>query len=262
MHLESGIFYNVYESGAYYNNPPVILIHGAAGIHLSWPPQIRRLTGFKTYALDLPGHGQSQGPGLDSIQGYAKLIGIWARQLNLAPAILIGHSMGGAIALTLASEYPEQVRGLVLVGVSSRLQVAPALLEAITDPTRFSEAIHTLIAWSFSRSADPRTIALVTRQMTLTQPEVLQRDFLACNAFDITDRLPAIQQPVLVICGSADRMTPLRHSEFLANQLPHACLEIISDTGHMTMLEAPQVVASALYGFLEKIKTPGGMQSE
>ncbi len=77
---------------------------------------------------------------------------------------------------------------------------------------------------------------------------------MACDAFDETERIEQIRQPVLVICGNEDRMTPLRQSQYLAEHIPGAVLKTIPDAGHMVMLEKPQPVADILRGFLEGVK--------
>ena len=95
--------------------PPIILIHGAGGHHLSWPPQVRRLLGERIFAVDLPGHGKSAGVGRHTIEDYAAAILDFVAALKLSTVVLIGHSMGGAIALRAAIEAPGQVMGLGLL---------------------------------------------------------------------------------------------------------------------------------------------------
>jgi pimeloyl-ACP methyl ester carboxylesterase len=86
--------------------------------------------------------------------------------------------------------------------------------------------------------------------MSETRQGVLYGDLLACNAFNVTEQLGQIHQPALVICGEEDRMTPLRYSQFLAERLPGASLQIVPDAGHMVMLEKPQQVAEIWLSFL------------
>lgn len=250
MPLVSQIYYHVYQQG---EKPPVVLIHGAGGSHLSWPSEIRRMPGFRIFALDLPGHGKSPGGGQQTILGYTQAIVKWLEAVGLYKAVFIGHSMGSAIALMLALEYPERVSALALLGSAARLQVNPILLEEASSPATLSNAVDRIIAWSFSPSAPVNLTRLVAKRMAETRPSVLYSDFLACDAFDITHRIPRISQPTLIICGEHDRMTPLRQSQFLANSLPKARLEVIPEAGHMVMLEKPSEVASVLRRFLEEI---------
>jgi pimeloyl-ACP methyl ester carboxylesterase len=84
--------------------------------------------------------------------------------------------------------------------------------------------------------------------MAETRPAVLHGDFLACDSFDVTERLAEIQQPGLVVCGELDRMTPLRGGQFLADALPAGRLEVIPGAGHMVMVSS-RLSAAALTSF-------------
>jgi len=245
------IYYHVYQGG---DGIPVVLIHGAGGTHLYWPAEIRRLRGFKVYALDLPGHGKSSGRGLQSITAYARAIMGWMQAVGLHQAAFVGHSMGGAIAQTIALDYADQVLAIGLVGTGAKLVVNPQLLEDTANETTFHNAIEKIVRWSFSPEAAPKLTALAAQRMAETRPSVLYGDFLACQEFDLTERVQAISAPAVIVCGGDDKMTPLRFSQFLADQIPDAYLEVIPGAGHMVMLERPQQVAATLAGFLGRIK--------
>ena len=230
--------------------PPLVLIHGAGGDHLYWPPEIRRLAGQRVFAIDLPGHGKSPGSGEKSIQAYASRVREWLLKLGQPRAFFAGHSMGAAIALSMALDYPDCAYGLALVGSGASLRVNPVMLEMLADPGKFPQAVEVIIHWSFSRQAPPGLIKLAARRMAASSPEVLYHDLLACQDFDVSDRLAEINIPTLVICGTVDKMTPLRLSNHLTSRIPEAQLEAIPDAGHMVMLEQPQAVAAAMAKFL------------
>jgi len=118
MPFAAGIHYFVREEGDVFR-PPVILIHGAGGNHLYWPPELRRLAGFRVLALDLPGHGKSSGVGLQSIRDYASSLMTYMDAVGLSRAVIVGHSMGGAIALTLCLDHAERVAGLGLIATGA-----------------------------------------------------------------------------------------------------------------------------------------------
>jgi len=113
--------------------------------------------------------------------------------------------------------------------------------------------VEVIVNWSFSPSTPERLIELASQRMGETRPSVLHGDLLACNVFDVTERIAEISQPTLVVCGADDKMTPLRYSQYLAGTIPSARLEVIPNAGHMVMLEQPQAVADALATFLEGI---------
>ena len=248
------IYYHEYEGSDVGQRSAVVLIHGAGGTHLYWPPELRRLAGYRVFALDLPGHGKSTGRGLQSIKAYALAVKDWMLALGLHSAVFAGHSMGSAIALTLALEQADHVNGLILLGAGARLKVAPELLDNAASQTTYQNAVNMVIDWSFGSDAPPRLKELAAQRMAETRSSVLYGDFVACNNFDETERIEQIRQPALVVCGSEDRMTPLRQSQFLVEHVPGAKLKTIPGAGHMVMLEKPQAVADTLLGFLEGVK--------
>lgn len=254
MPIAANIYYHAYQPGEDGNRNTVVLLHGAGGTHLHWPSEIRRLAGYRILAPDLPGHGKSEGRGEQSIRAYARTVLVWLDALQIHRAAFIGHSMGGAIALQLGLENPDRVTGLGLVSTGARLPVAPQLLESTSQATTFGSAIALIRKWAYSSETPERLVELASNQMALTRPSVLHSDFLACDNFDLTDRLSEIMQPSLVVCGSQDKMTPVRLAQFLASGLPHASLEILPEAGHMLIIEQPQQAAAILGNFLSGLK--------
>ena len=235
------------------SRPPMVFIHGAGGTHLHWPPQVRRITGQRLFALDLPGHGKSGGVGSQSIADYARVVVDFLDATSLNSAIFIGHSMGSAIAITLALDFPKRVLGLGLVGSGARLRVAPQILQSTASEIMFPLALKLINDAEFSPSVNPRLKELAERQMTAIRPSVLHGDFLACNEFDVMQRLGEISVPVLILCGTEDQLTPVKYSTYLRDHIPSANLITFPGAGHMVMLEQPTGVADALAEFADSI---------
>lgn len=233
--------------------PPVLLLHGAGGTHLNWPPQVRRLEGQRIFALDLPGHGKSEGLGCQDILEYARAVHGFLKALHLPAAVLVGHSMGSAIALTMALHFPKRVLGLGLLGGGAKLRVASSVLELAANPEAFPTLVQTLSDLSYGPQADARLKELGAQRLAETRPAVLYGDLLACNAFDVMQKVNRIQVPTLLLCGSADQMTPPNRSEYLRDHIQGATLHIIQNVGHMLMLEAPDQTAQLLGDFLVSI---------
>jgi pimeloyl-ACP methyl ester carboxylesterase len=252
MPVASGLYYYAFQGGEL-ESLPVVLIHGAGGNHLYWPLELRRLPGYRIFALDLPGHGKSAGQGHQSIGAYVGTVLEWLGAMSLNRAVFVGHSMGGAIAMGLGIHYPEHVLGLGLVASGSRLRVDPELLMSTSSPTTFTKAIDFIIEESFSPSTDAQLVEIATKRLAETRPSVLYGDFLACDTFDVVDQLKQIRKPTLLVCGGEDKMTPPRYSQHIAGEIPGARLEIIPQAGHMVMLEQPVAVATALARFLAEI---------
>jgi pimeloyl-ACP methyl ester carboxylesterase len=231
--------------------PALILLHGAGGSHLHWPAGLRRLPGATVYALDLPGHGRSDGPGCETIADYvAALIG-FLDATGTERAVLVGHSMGGAIAQMTALIYPERVAGLVLVGTGARLRVAPALLEGVWDD--FEGAVDLITRWSWAKGVPGELVRLGRQSLSETPPEVLHGDFVACDAFDAMARLGEVCAPTLVVAGTADRLTPHKYGAFLAEHIPGARLVTVEGGGHRMALEQPGVVIQAVTEFVKEL---------
>jgi pimeloyl-ACP methyl ester carboxylesterase len=232
---------------------PVILIHGAGGSYLSWPSNIRRLPGCKVFALDLPGHGKSAGRGYQSISGYAEGIIEWMQTIHLQQAVVMGHSMGSAIAAQVTLDSPDLVSAVILGGSAARLKVSPALLEASASSATFHKAVEMIVQWSFFQGSPQRLKELANARMTEIRPTVLHGDLLACNTFDLDDRWKEITQPLLLVCGEADRMVPVRQSLYLATMIPGAKVEIIPQAGHMLMLEQPDRLEEVVLSFIHRL---------
>jgi pimeloyl-ACP methyl ester carboxylesterase len=245
------IYYFASKNGDH--RPALVLIHGAGGMHLHWPYNLRRLTDFRVFAPDLPGHGKSDGLGKQSIDKYAEVLAAWMDQVGIKKAVIAGHSMGGAIAQTLAMEYADKVRALILISTGAKLAVSPHLLEKLSTPTSTPAAIDLILKWSWAPDTNGKLIDKAREQMLSTRSAVIYGDYLACSKFDLTSKLKKISVPTQVIVGDNDKMTPLDLNRQLESGIKNANMTVIPDGGHMIMLEKPNAVAQAANQFLETL---------
>jgi pimeloyl-ACP methyl ester carboxylesterase len=252
MPIAAGIHYFLHEGGRP-NKPPLVLIHGLGGDHLSWPPEIRRLADVRVFTLDLPGHCKSEGPGCQSVADYAESVVGFMNATGLSRAVFVGHALGGAIALTLAIDHPERVAGIGLISTGPRLPVSSAVLENAANPATIILAIQTLQELMHIPQAAKYLKDQTFRHLSSIRQTLFHGDLRASDQFDLTTRLDAIRTPVLVLCGTDDQLTPRRFSESLAGQIPGAALQTIDGAGHLVMLEQPRRVAALLSVFMTAI---------
>ncbi len=230
----------------------VIFIHGAGGAAVFWQAQVDGLSGrVNTVALDLPGHGRSDGRGRQQIEAYAGEVADFMRQLNVPQPVVCGLSMGGAVAQQLMLDEPELVKAGILISTGARLKVAPAIFEAIeNDYQGFAAMVAQVGA---SPKTDPALLEPFKQQTAACPAQITRADFLACNAFDAAAELEKIRLPVLVITAEDDRLTPARYGEFLAKNIPNAERVHIMGAGHIVPLEKPEAVNRAIIDFLDRI---------
>ncbi|MEO7496017.1 MAG: alpha/beta hydrolase [Massilia sp.] len=241
--------------------PTAVFLHGALHDRLVWAPQARHLArhGCRVLAPDLPGHGRSAGPALNSIEDMANWLRALLDAAGVAQTLLIGHSMGALIALETAHRAPGRVRAIAMLGAAYPMKVSDALLEAaLTDE---AGAIDMINKWSHSAAPDDpaaqdrasHLLASAKRRMQrvarLGPAHLLHTDFSACNAYAGGDTAArALRCPALFICGSADKMTPSKASAPLIAAVPRARVETLL-AGHALMEEQPARVAEILRDF-------------
>ena len=272
MPTASGLYYFLHEGGDT-TRPPVILIHGAGGDHLSWPAEVRRLHGFHVITIDLPGHGKSEGPGLQSVEDYARSVMEFMDELHISRAVLVGYCMGGAIALSLGLAHSNRVAGLGLISTGPRLPVAESILDNAANASTFPLALKAWDDLSFGPQSPVSLKEACSKRLAAVRQTLLHGDLIACDGFDVTDRLDTLwsirpessslnarsEMPVLVVCGADDKLTPPRFSEILARCIPGAALQIIDEASHMLILEQPQRLAKLMSVFLATIPYFPGM---
>ncbi len=233
---------------------PLLFCHGSGGRHHHWLYQIKGLKEkANPIAVDLPGHGRSEGAPCASVAGSRDWLHQFCRTAGLAQFVLAGHSLGGAIALDYAIKHPGEILGLVLVGSGGRLRVLPELLEELRAG-RTPSILHENL---YGPAASEELLEKGRKEMEETAAAVYYKDLCACDEFDVMEELPAISQPVLIICGSEDRLTPVKYSRYLEEKIPRGEVRVIEEAGHMVMLENPervnQVIAEFMTQFTEGI---------
>jgi len=222
----------------------IVLIHGSGADHSHWPEELMELADYNIYFLDLPGHGKSTGPGRDSVAAYADVVADFIDRRGLKQVTLFGHSLGSAIVLTVALRRPAWLEALVLVGAGARLKVLPALLEQLE--TDFPGAVAAICQYLFGPEAAPSLVAAEQQRYLTVDWRLIRDDFVACNRFDVMERLGEIDLPTLVVTGAADRLTPVKYGQYLEDRMPRARFVVIPHAGHTVAREKPQEFIQAV----------------
>jgi pimeloyl-ACP methyl ester carboxylesterase len=227
----------------------VAFIHGAGGSARTWYFQGEHFKDLLDVVLvDLPGHGESPGEGCATIGGYRDFVVQGLRTRGSAPVVLVGHSMGGAIAMSIALDHPGMVKALVLIGTGARLKVLPEILEGITQDMKGTA--RRILDIAFSESVSPVLKEMAYQEYLKNRADVVFKDFTACDHFDVIESLGRITAPTLILCGTLDRLTPVKYSEYLKASIPGAALRLVEGAGHMVMMEKPGETNAIIESFL------------
>jgi len=225
----------------------LVFIHGAGEGSWIWKEQIKF---FKnSIALNLPGHFGEENVEINSIEDYA----LWTikkiEEKKLKNVILVGHSMGGAIAIVIALKKPIWLNSIILIATGAKLKVLPAILESLK--VSYNDALEILTKKSFKINPDLKIILEYRKNFLEVPLNIILRDFICCNKFDYMDKIEDIEVKTLIICGEEDLLTPVKYSKYLNQKIKNSELHIIKDAGHMVMLEKPNEVNEIIRKFIE-----------
>lgn len=234
------------------DNLTLLFIHGSGGDREDWRKQIDgiRIDG-SVIALELPGHGASSPPGETSIAAYADWTERFVDVMRLKRVVLIGCSLGSAIALSIAVKHKPWLVGLGLVGSGARLKVHPFILEGlINDPL---SSLNKLAEYCVSTSCPDDLKILMADKYSRSNPMIIHGDLTACDKFDIMSQLHEISVPTLIVVGENDTLTPVKYSKYLNDNIKSSTLARIPEAGHLVMIEKPEEFNSAVQSFVDRI---------
>lgn len=239
--------------------PTLVLVHGAGNDHSVWALQSRYFAhhGRNVLAVDLPGHGRSEGAPLSSVEAIAGWLIALLDALAVATSALVGHSLGSLAVLDAAGRHPKGVGRIALLGPSVPMPVSDALLDAAKRDDH--AAFEMINGWSFSptdqlggnRLPGVWMTGNAMRLMERCGPGLLHADLVACNSYAAgLAAAEKVRCPALLIIGERDQMTLPKNARALAAALPDKRVVTMPDCGHSLMTEAPDAVLDALREFL------------
>jgi len=238
--------------------PSILLIHGSGVSAGAWVNQLRgSLTAFRVAAIDLPGHGKSDPIPRASVEEYAETVAEFLEALGSGPVLVVGHSLGGAIAIALAAQRPHAVTGLVLLASCAKLPWVDSswgrLLPYVPGPLWKTFFISTAQKLLFARGVPGHAVSLGMQELRSCRAETILKDLQAAKAMDLTQQATGLDVPTLILCGSQDRLTPPALSADLKGLIPGSRLSLIEEAGHMLLLEVPTRVNEEVLNFAKSL---------
>ncbi|TFG06393.1 MAG: alpha/beta hydrolase [Promethearchaeota archaeon] len=243
------IFYQIKNSDG--KNKAIIFLHASGGTSYTWKEQMAKLdVNYDLIALDLPSHGKSEDITKLSLELYVDVIKELIEILDFEQVILCGNSLGGAVVQEFYFKYPKKIIALILCGTGARLRVSPVILNSLQDD--YQQYLNSYHVGAFHKKTPKEIINPFLKEVGAVDSQVAYSDYMICDNFDVMDKIHLIDVPCLVLCGTADRLTPVKYSQYFHDKIKNSELVIINDAAHHAMLEKPEEVNQAIKNFLNK----------
>ena len=236
------------------SRPTVLMIHGAVQSSTTWKYQLdlfKHHPDFNFIALDLPGHGGSAGEGFRTVVEYKESVLEFIKHLNLKNIILIGHSMGGGVAMLIGLERPEILMASVLAATGAKLKVAEQTLDTVRN--NYEAFCEISPERMFAEDSSQELKQEFKKGLIHTGPEVCYWDLTACNEFNIMNQVDKLSVPTLIISADKDILTPVKYGEYLHDKIYGSQFHIVRDSGHFIMQERAEEFNSIIVKFLNDI---------
>ena len=233
----------------------IVFLHGSGLSHIVWSltEQFFSNKNFNVLSIDLPGHGISDGPCLESIEKIADWLEEVFNELKLKNLILVGHSQGCLEILEYAYRYKDKLDKAVFVGGSNKMPVHPDLIKLAQNGD--SDAVKLMMKWGYEGSK--KFIGGNPVEKIIQSPrdisEILATDLNACNNYiNGTAAAKTIHRPTMFILGELDKMVNLEHAKKFANSVKDSCTHVIHGSGHMIMIEKAFEMREKILEFIKK----------
>ena len=237
------------------NKDTIVFLHGSGLSHIVWSlaEQFFSSKNYNVLSIDLPGHGNSDGPCLDSVEKIADWMEKVFDKLKLKNLILVGHSQGCLEILEYSSRYKERLKKLVFVGGSNKMPVHPDLIELAQSG--HSDAVKLMMKWGYEGSK--KFIGGNPVEKIIQSPrdisEILAVDLNACNNYSNgSEAAKEIDLPSMLIFGELDKMVNLEAGKKFSNLIKNSTTHVIKGCGHMIMIEKAFEMREKILEFLNK----------
>lgn len=240
------------------NGPPLVLVHGAGDDGRIWQPQLAGLSDeFTVVAWDEPGSGKSSRLTPDfALSDFADTLAAMIRALDLGPTHIAGHSWGGTVVLELYRRHPHLVASLILIDSYAGWKGSLPADEVTARVAQVREALDSSPAQSdltfpglFAHEPPAELVPLLADIAAGVRIDTLQQELTIMAEADLSELLPQIAVPTLLIWGEDDVRSPLEIARQFNDSIHGSSLVVIPDAGHMTFLEQPTQVNDAIRQF-------------
>jgi pimeloyl-ACP methyl ester carboxylesterase len=235
--------------------PSVILLHGSGQSHVVWSLTTQYLSGenYNVFTLDLPGHGNSDGESLKSIEDMALWLNKVIEHLGIMQLSIVAHSQGCLIALEYANKFPKNLQKIVFIAGSYEIPVNKSLIDLALSGDM--ESLNLMMKWGYGKSkqfigGNPLQKILNSRREVR---EVLAVDLIACNNYkNGVNASKKIKCPTLFVFGELDKMIKLEKGKEFSGLVSSSQIHVIKDCGHMIILEKAFEMREKIGEFLKK----------
>jgi len=253
MPYAADLYYSI-SQGTQTPSAPIILLHGAGSNHTCWSRTLRRINHQLVMAPDLPGHGKSHGVACHSLANYSLAIRDFLAATGWYRAVFIGHSMGAAIALQFALDYPEHVAGVVSISGAASFNLEPDFIEMFQSQITTPLGLQRLREKLGLPENNCDWCQDFQHSLKNTRPSLWYADWRACSQFDIRSKIHTLKPSVLIAHGTNDLLTPYASAVYLSEQIPNAELVPFYQSGHLLLLEEPRILQDHVLRFLLKTR--------
>ena len=233
----------------------IILLHGSGQSHVVWSLTTQYLSDqdYNVFALDFPGHGNSDGDSLKTIEEMAEWLDKVIKKIGIQNLTLVGHSQGCLVALEYANKFPKKIKNIVFVAGSYKIPVNKSLIDLASSGD--IESLNLMMKWGYGHSkqfigGNPLQKILNSSREVI---EVLSVDLKACNNYkNGLNAAKKIKCPTFFIFGESDKMIKLEKGKKFSGLLSGSKVHVIKDCGHMIILEKAFEMREKIVEFLKK----------
>lgn len=253
MQTAEGFYYTDTLGGS--SNDPIVLIHGIGGNHGIWPASMRTIPHRRILAIDLPGHGKSEGNACRSVEEYASKLDAYLRSARIYRAIFVGYSLGGQIALQYSLDHPQQCAGLGLIAFGCETYVPSELFDLLGDSRAVQAANRLTRTLFFAPHHSLNHMIEMEKKLFSARKSTLVADWKAFSSYTCPDLTGQVAEvPIWLYRAEKDRLISSSGQRLLMFRRSNTLSVFKDHCGHGILAEQPEEVSSSFLLWLTALK--------